>query len=307
MSIGDGDRCTVNNIQIAGVLGEEVSTSIDPHDDGDAAMFEYGFEQELVAGDISSQAGHHGFDVGADGWKVWLSNACEDRGLHMNAGLGRIHDEDGLGSWAPGKASQALFGSSQVFIEIDPRSGTGAARGDAGDRFKVFHLRTRLRNGPGKGNRGLAATAHHVHIGFGEARFEIDRRDAHSADFGGRQIDGQESKFAQDRSMEDMICGRRRIKNQIQFRRLNLNGLETSGGHGDSELTGFGHAWGREVATREESAFQPGRTQDLDKQVRANISSAQDSDSKFVRHESELQSPLAFSRDVPGVPGWVEE
>src|SRR6185312_9779888 len=138
MCLRDGHGRAIDDVQVPRVRGEIVAEAPDPDHDDDAAVLEDGIDQHLVAGDVLAHALDDLVEAALEAGHVRIADFREQRRLHVDAGLGGIEVQDRLRVARSREALEAELGRVHVLVEVAPRRGFGASRGDAGDDLDVL-------------------------------------------------------------------------------------------------------------------------------------------------------------------------
>ena len=142
-SLRNSQGRAIDDVQIARVARQVVAQPLHLDHHHDAVIFHGRRHQQPVARHVAADPVDHRLHGRPQPLQVEPADLGRNRGLHVDARLGRIEVQNHLGAGAAGKIAQPFLGGLDVFVEVDPRGRARAAGSDAGNDFDVFHLRLR--------------------------------------------------------------------------------------------------------------------------------------------------------------------
>src|SRR5690606_29204156 len=198
-----------HDVQVAGVLGQEIAQTFHLHEHRDAVAVEHRSVDQLVAGYILLHFGDHAVDrVGDAGLVRRVGGQAVDGVAHDQRRLGRVDDDDRLAFLRAAHLLDGAGGGAGEFVDILARAGSNRTGRHSGNDLAVFH---RLYPGH-RGDHGdgrLATAGDHVDV---ENRLtgvllQVHRRHHGRADGGRGEVDHQHAQRVQLAAVLGMHIG----------------------------------------------------------------------------------------------------
>src|SRR5690554_2783279 len=297
-----------HDVQVAGVLGQEVAQAFDLHEYRDAVAVEHRAVDQLVAGYVLLHLGDHAVDRIGDARLVRrVGGQAVDGVAHDQRRLGRVDDDDRLALLRATHLLDGTGGGAGELVDVLARARTDRAGGHGGDDLAVLH---RLHAGHcgDHGDGGLAAAGDHVDV---ENRLvcmllQVDRRHDIRTDGGRCEVNHQYAQLVELAAVLGMHIGRGGIEGDadVVLAHVGQQAVDTFAGGLQTHFLGALEAFGGGVDADHPYGFQYFAALQLVQQVGADIAWPDQGTADLLAHGvspasvSEAQAGVTQSADV---------